>query len=142
MLYGIVPRWAGFGMFGAFWPASSPYQYWQDTGIADERRLTTRTPTRMGIDLGRQGRRVPASRAYAALVVGSEMLVVGAVAAGNALGVPEAIIGLTVIAIGTSLPELSTCLAAALKRQTNMIDRQHHRLEPVSTSCRSSASRP
>ncbi|MEM7544648.1 MAG: calcium/sodium antiporter [Pseudomonadota bacterium] len=57
----------------------------------------------------------------AALLVGSELLVQGAVSAGTALGVPDAVIGLTVVAFGTSLPELSTCVAAARKQATGLI---------------------
>ncbi|ROU04094.1 calcium/sodium antiporter [Histidinibacterium lentulum] len=55
------------------------------------------------------------------LVLGSEILVQGAVAGGHALGVPEAVIGMTVIAFGTSLPELTACVAAARKGQSDMI---------------------
>ena len=57
----------------------------------------------------------------AALAIGSEMLVKGAVVTGTIIGVPEAIIGLTVVAFGTSLPELSTCIAAARKRSLGLI---------------------
>jgi cation:H+ antiporter len=55
------------------------------------------------------------------LVIGSEILVQGAVAGGVALGIPEAVIGMTVIAFGTSLPELTACIAAARKGQSDMI---------------------
>lgn len=58
---------------------------------------------------------------FAALAVGSELLVKGAVTIGMALEVPEAIIGMTVVAFGTSLPELSTCIAAAAKKHTEML---------------------
>ncbi|MGH0004832.1 calcium/sodium antiporter [Pseudovibrio ascidiaceicola] len=58
---------------------------------------------------------------FGAMVVGSEVLVRGAVAGGVALGVREAVIGMTVVAFGTSLPELSTCLAAARKGHSDMI---------------------
>lgn len=57
----------------------------------------------------------------AALAVGSELLVKGAVQTGTALGVPEAVIGMTVVAFGTSLPELSTCIAAARKQSVGLI---------------------
>lgn len=57
----------------------------------------------------------------AALAVGSELLVKGAVQTGTAIGVPEAVIGMTVVAFGTSLPELSTCIAAARKRSVGLI---------------------
>jgi len=56
-----------------------------------------------------------------ALAVGSELLVAGAVTIGNVLSVPEAVIGLTVVAFGTSLPELATCVLAAMKRETSML---------------------
>lgn len=55
------------------------------------------------------------------LVIGSEILVQGAVTGGVALGIPEAVIGMTVIAFGTSLPELTACIAAARKGQSDMI---------------------
>ena len=58
---------------------------------------------------------------FVALAVGSELLVKGAVTIGLAFGVPEAIIGMTVVAFGTSLPELATCLAAAAKKHTEML---------------------
>ena len=56
-----------------------------------------------------------------ALAVGSEFLVRGAVQTGSAIGVPEAVIGITVVALGTSLPELSTCIAAARKQSVGLI---------------------
>lgn len=56
-----------------------------------------------------------------ALVAGSELLVQGAIVGGIALGVPEAVIGMTVIAFGTSLPELTTSVTAARKGQSGMI---------------------
>jgi cation:H+ antiporter len=55
------------------------------------------------------------------LLIGSEILVQAAVVGGGALGVSEAVIGMTVIAFGTSLPELTACVAAARKGQSDMI---------------------
>ena len=49
------------------------------------------------------------------LAVGAKMTVDGAVFVGRAVGLSEAVIGLTIIAFGTSLPELVTCVVAALK---------------------------
>ncbi len=49
----------------------------------------------------------------AAVVVGARVLVFGAVDVAAALGVSEAVIGLTVVAVGTSLPELAAGVAAA-----------------------------
>lgn len=49
------------------------------------------------------------------LVGSSQLLVYGAVEIATALGVGELIIGLTVVAVGTSLPELASSVAAARK---------------------------
>lgn len=49
------------------------------------------------------------------LLVSSRMLVWGAVGVAEALGVSDIVIGLTVVAVGTSLPELASSLAAVRK---------------------------
>ena len=51
----------------------------------------------------------------AGLALGAEMAVEGAVFIGERIGLSDAVIGLTIIAIGTSLPELATCVVAAIK---------------------------
>ncbi len=54
------------------------------------------------------------------LVFGARFLVDGAVIIARAFGWSEALIGLTVIAIGTSLPELATSLVAAVKKEADI----------------------
>lgn len=54
------------------------------------------------------------------LLISSRALVWGAVAVAEGLGVSELIIGLTVVAIGTSLPELAAALAAVRKREHDL----------------------
>jgi cation:H+ antiporter len=56
----------------------------------------------------------------ALLVIGSDWLVEGAVAIAEALGVSELIIGLTVIAAGTSLPEVATSIVAGLRGERDI----------------------
>jgi cation:H+ antiporter len=51
----------------------------------------------------------------AGLALGAEITVRGAVFIGRQAGLSDAVIGLTIIAVGTSLPELATCVAAAVK---------------------------
>jgi len=53
-------------------------------------------------------------------IAGAHWLVEGAVEVASRLGVSDAVIGLTVVAVGTSLPELATSLIAAAKRQTEI----------------------
>lgn len=55
-----------------------------------------------------------------ALLLGATVLLRGAVALASELGVSEVVVGLTVIAIGTSLPELATSVTAARRRQADV----------------------
>ncbi len=55
-----------------------------------------------------------------ALLYGAELMVRGASALARDCGVSEAVIGLTIVAAGTSLPELATSVVAALKRQPDI----------------------
>lgn len=111
ILNGLLPRWGGFAMVAAI-IAYVVYQYRAsklDVPDDDEDEGGSSRPGLMLI-LG-----------IVTLVVGSEILVQGAVAGGVALGVPEAVIGMTLIAFGTSLPELTACVAAARKGQSDII---------------------
>lgn len=56
----------------------------------------------------------------ALLIVGANYLVEGAVNIARAFGISETVIGLTIVAVGTSLPELATSITAALKRQSDV----------------------
>jgi cation:H+ antiporter len=56
----------------------------------------------------------------ALLVLGSRWFVDGAVSLANSLGVSEVVIGLTVVAAGTSLPEVVTSLVAALRGERDI----------------------
>ncbi len=54
------------------------------------------------------------------LVVGAHLLVVSSVFFALILGVSEVVIGITIVAIGTSLPELATCVVAALRSEPDI----------------------
>ncbi len=56
----------------------------------------------------------------AAIVLGSDFTVTGATAIAEALNVEDRIIGLTIVAFGTSLPELVTSVTAARKHQADI----------------------
>jgi len=107
----ILPRWGGLAMITAI----IGYVFYQYKA------------SRIEVDEDEEGDALPGNPfllvtlGIAVLVLGSEILVQGAVAGGYALGVPEAVIGMTVIAFGTSLPELTACVAAARKGQSDMI---------------------
>jgi cation:H+ antiporter len=110
ILNGLLPRWGGFAMLAAI-IVYVIYQY-----------SASKVDIAEGDDEG--GAANPLLMligGIATLVIGSEILVQGAVAGGVALGVPEAVIGMTLIAFGTSLPELTACVVAARKGQSEMI---------------------
>ncbi|GAB6062045.1 calcium/sodium antiporter [Deferrisoma palaeochoriense] len=56
----------------------------------------------------------------AGVVVGGNLLVGGGVTAARLLGVPPVIVGLTMVAVGTSLPEMATSLVAVAKGEDDL----------------------
>lgn len=54
------------------------------------------------------------------LIGGSHVLLIGAVGIANHFGMSEAVIGLTLVAVGTSLPELSISVIAAIRRHADV----------------------
>lgn len=94
-------------------------------------RLARRDPDDPGIELPEEVAGDSAGKPWksvvwvlaglAGLVVGADRLVVGGVAVAEMMGVPELVIGLTLVALGTSLPELATTVAAARRRETDII---------------------
>ena len=66
---------------------------------------------------------VPLLTAIAGLVIvvlGGKFLVDGAVGIARSYGISETVIGLTIVAVGTSMPELVTSVMAALRKQTDV----------------------
>ena len=61
-----------------------------------------------------------AALGIAATVIGARLLVEAAIDLARASGVGETVIGLTVVAVGTSLPELMACVVAALRRHADV----------------------
>jgi len=57
----------------------------------------------------------------AGLVVGAQLMVYAAVEAAVLLGVSPLIIGLTIVALGTSLPELATAIVAARRKEADIV---------------------
>lgn len=94
------------------------YMTWQ---VADTRRGTEPLPG------DEELRTTPAIRWYVAtllaaggllaLIIGAKLFVEAAIFIARRFEVPEAVIGLTVVAVGTSLPELATSLVAAIRRE-------------------------
>lgn len=54
------------------------------------------------------------------LIVGSQVLLTGAIGIAETAGIPEAVIGLTLVAVGTSLPEFAVSILAVMRRHTDV----------------------
>lgn len=54
------------------------------------------------------------------LIVGGRLVVVNSVKIATLLGISQTIIGLTIVAVGTSLPELATSVVAAIKKKNDI----------------------
>ncbi len=83
--------------------------FWRDRGSADPDAAPPRHGPAVAAALALGG--------IALTVFGARLLVQGATDLATAWGVPETVIGLTVVAVGTSLPELATAVVAAMRRQ-------------------------
>ena len=99
--------------------------------VVQSRRLTrssralTAAPASENAGQRRWDERIPAQLALIAvglalLVLGSDWLVTASVAFARSLGVSELVIGLTIVAAGTSMPEVATSVAAALKGERDI----------------------
>lgn len=55
------------------------------------------------------------------LAGGAHVLVEGAVGIARLAGVPDQVVGISLVALGTSLPELAACVVAALKREADIV---------------------
>jgi cation:H+ antiporter len=60
---------------------------------------------------------LPMFAGLAGVIFGAQILVQGAVALADSAGLSHSLIGLTIVAVGTSLPELITSIVAAVRRQ-------------------------
>lgn len=109
---GEIGRGAGLVLFAAL----LGYLVWtarQSSGVeADEEDLPQMS---IGVAL------IWALAGLIALAFGARFLVDGAVSIARGFGVSEAFIGLTIVAVGTSLPELATAVVAALRRQSDIV---------------------
>lgn len=97
---------------------SITYTIWS---IASERKHTT------GSNISEPGRQyniflsiLLVTGGLAALVGGAKLFVAAAIVLAKVCGLSEAVIGLTIVAVGTSLPELATSVVAAIRKEQDI----------------------
>lgn len=115
-LFGAVERWQGVGMI-ALLCLYLVYSYWREkrgqdiaaTHVEEVAELDTFKKTSLPLLIGL------VALGIGGVLWGADLLVTGAVDLARGFGVPEEVIGLTLVAFGTSLPELATAAVAALR---------------------------
>lgn len=117
-LSGMIERWQGVLMFAAL-IVFSVYAY-----VSESRRGAAQSSADELAEEFAEGPKtvwlalLSIVGSIAAVLIGARLLVTGAVAAARYIGVGEEVIGLTVVAVGTSLPELATAVVAAIRRHS------------------------
>ena len=93
-----------------------------DQGRAARRSRKTKAENVEGVDPGMRGWKIAAFiiLGMIGLPVGADLLVDAAQEIARDYGVSDAMIGLTLVAVGTSLPELATTVVAAIRRQADV----------------------
>ena len=104
-------------------PSSSAHSSLQhsDSGIPDDKTGTTEQADKQS----QAGRNLLFNIVYiviglACLLVGAQILVTSAIFIAGRLGVSEMVIGLTVVAFGTSVPELATAIVSVFRREVDI----------------------
>ncbi len=116
-IYGAIPRSVGFVLFAAM-VMYLVYSYLSDKAdVAKEGDVDNDSSNDM-VDLLKALFYCIVSLVL--LYFGARWLVFGAVNIATRLEVPPAVIGLTMVAVGTSLPEMATSLVAAMRKQTDI----------------------
>jgi cation:H+ antiporter len=119
---GVLGMFAGVTLLGLFF-GFLYYSYWRETHQADPEAAELHTQEGEEIE-GLNGSPWVAAAATLAglglLAFGADLLVDSGVSIARDLGVSEEVIGLTIIAIGTSLPELAASAVAAFRGHTEV----------------------
>ncbi|HSO20734.1 MAG TPA: calcium/sodium antiporter, partial [Desulfosarcina sp.] len=123
-LNSIIGRIEGMALFGGI-VAYTWFNY--KVAVRVERTLPHRSrqtlapPVRStGMAATRWGQVLMIVTGTAAVVIGADLLVDAAVSIMTALGADEKFVGLTVVAFGTSVPELATSVVAAMKKEMDI----------------------
>ena len=110
---GTISRIEGIGLF----LASIAYTVWV---VRKSRREQETAPAPAGRTMSLPLAMILIGLGVVLLVVGSQWFVDGASAIARLLGISELMIGLTIVAIGTSLPEIATSVVASLRKERDI----------------------
>ncbi len=119
LIKGSITRWEGIG-FTAGILAYTGFCYWKSRQLSNEEMLAELSGDLPKDPMASWKMLLLIIGGLALLVFGSKLLVDGAISLAREFGVSEVFIGLTIVAAGTSLPELATSVVGAMKQQGDM----------------------
>ena len=111
--WGIVSLWSGLAMFSLL----AVYLAWV---TRTDRRCLTTEEAELVVKLQGWKEALYILGGLAGLIFGASLLIDAATAIAREFGISEAVIGLTIVAVGTSLPELATSVVAAFRRHAEI----------------------
>lgn len=112
-LWGVVNFWLGLLSFAGL----AAYLSW--VTYTDRRRMTAEEEE-LVVKLAGWKEALFIAGGLAGLIFGANLLIDAATAIAREFGISEAVIGLTIVAVGTSLPELATSVVAAFRRHAEI----------------------
>jgi len=119
---GALNRWEGLiliSLLGVYFVLLFKVRSFRASGMTDKGEAKNSAGPRMNA-AARRDLRAPALKfliGLAGVILTAEVIVRSAEYVARYFAIPEIIIGSTIVAIGTSLPEVSTCITAALRRE-------------------------
>ncbi|MDF1607240.1 calcium/sodium antiporter [Hoeflea sp. YIM 152468] len=111
--WGVATFWSGLAMFAAL----VGYLAWV---THSDRQRMTEEEAELALKIAGWKEALFIVGGLAALFLGADMLIDAATVIARSFGISEAVIGLTIVAIGTSLPELATSVVAAFRRHAEV----------------------
>lgn len=118
---GALTRWHGLVLAAGMVGAASLLVRWARADIADDRWVGDEVAELTAGDGSVRRELFFAVVGLVATVAGADLLVRGADRVADALGLSQGFIGLTLVAVGTSLPELATAVAAARRLENDLV---------------------
>lgn len=112
-VWGVVSFWLGIGMVILL----AVYLAWV---TRTDRRSMTAEEAELTVKLQGWKEALYIFGGLAGLIFGASLLIDAATALAREFGISEAVIGLTIVAVGTSLPELATSVVAAFRRHAEI----------------------
>ena len=111
--WGVVNFWLGLTSFAVL----AAYLAWV---THTDRRRMTEEEAELVVKIAGWKEAVFIVGGLGALFIGADLLIDAATAIARSFGISEAVIGLTIVAVGTSLPELATSVVAAFRRHAEV----------------------